>query len=380
VSSQAPPASPSRDVPAGYFADLRERFEQAAALTGERRHELDLAGLRLRLAFAGAAMEEALLPPFAHLAASDPAAPGLTIRVFDSASTGVEPPSPAWASIEAAPGTNPTARLRSAGACVLAAAGTGSVTAVLPGRGEAVFHLPDAARIPPIERAVPLREALQLLAAPRERWLTHAGAVGCGGRGVLIVGRGGSGKSTLALACALAGMEIAADDYVLLEGGPTPSAHALQSTAKLTADSAARLGLEPAAIDAAGFEPTLEGPAKALVDISALAPGRMKRRLGIAAIVAPRLSRERSSLVRPGLTNSEGELEGPPAPCLRPISAAAGLRALAPSTLIQSGFRSAEWLAALGELARAVPSYGLDLSPDPAANAAAVKGLVAELG
>lgn len=361
MSRQAPPATPPRDLAGEYTVALGECFERAAAAVGERRHDLDLAGLRLRLAFAGPAMEEALLPPFAHLAAAGRGEPELTIRVFDSASTGVEEPPPVWAPIEAAPGTNPTARLRSDDACVLAAAGTGAVTAVRPQRGEALFHLPDATRIPPIERAAPLRESLQLLTAARGLWLTHAGAAGRGGSGVLLVGRGGSGKSTLALSCALAGMEVVADDYVLLDGGPPPRAHAMQSTAKLTADSAARLGLDPAAVDPAGFEPTLEGPAKALVDIRALAPGCLRPSLEIVAIVAPAV---------------HGEEEA----ALSPISAAEGLRAVAPSTLIQSGLRSAEWLAALGALVRTVPSYALELSPDPGANAATIEGLVAELG
>jgi hypothetical protein len=67
-------------------------------------------------------------------------------------------------------------------------------------------------------------------------------------------------------------------------------------------------------------------------------------------------------------------------PALEPVSAGEGLRALAPSTIIQSGFHGAAALAALGELVRQVPSYRLSLSPDPAANAQAVDELVSELG
>ena len=212
--------------------------------------------------------------------------PDLTISLFDTASTGIEPPAPLWEPIVAAPGTNPVARLRSERACVLAAVGSRGLTAALPAEGVAVFHLPDAAAIPASERAAPIREALQLLMAARGRLMTHAGAVGRDGRGALLVGRGGSGKSTLALSCALAGMEIVADDYVLLEPDSL-TAHAMQSTAKLTEDSAVRLGIPADAIDAVGFEPTLEGPAKALVDIRGIAPGRMKRRLEIVAVVAP---------------------------------------------------------------------------------------------
>lgn len=376
---EAPAAPAQRDLAGEYLDQLQARFELAA----ESRllvRELEVGGLRLSLRFAGEAMREALLAPFEHLAIADDVPATLSISVFDGASTGIEAPSPAWDPVEAAPGTNPLVRLRSERACVLAAAGTGAITAAEPGRGQAVFYLPDAARIAPIERAAPLRDALQLLMTPRDRWLTHAGAVGREGRGVLLVGRGGSGKSTLALSCALAGMEIAADDYVLLETGERPLAHAMQSTAKLTEDSAARLGLSDAAVDPASFEPTLEGPAKALVDINALVPGRMRRSLEITAIVAPHVSLERSSLVRPGLTNGERGPDDPAASNLRPISAGEGLRVLAPSTIIQSGLRGKATLAALGELVRAVPSYALDLSPEPAVNARAVDHLVGELG
>jgi len=375
------PATGGTDLAGEYIARLRERFQEAAAAAGgSLDHDLEIAGLRTRLSFAGEAMRAALLPPFAHLAAAGERDPQLTIQIFDSASTGVAAPDPVWEPLEAAPGTNPVARLRSERACVLAASGSGAVTAAEPEAGAAVFHLPDAGRIAASERAAPLRDALQLLMAPHRRWMTHAGAVGRDGRGVLLVGRGGAGKSTLALSCALAGSEIVADDYVLLETGP-PRAHAMQSTAKLTEDSAARLGLGPEAVDAAGFAPTLEGPAKALVDIGALAPGRMRRQLRIAAIVAPQVASERSPFVGHGLTKSERtRAGGPNGAVLEPVSAAAGLRALAPSTIIQSGFHGGAALAALGELAREVPSYALRLSPDPATNAAAVDRLVGELG
>ncbi len=352
------------DLAAAYFGQLRDRFERAAvAVDGPGVLELEMADLRLRLNSAGAPMREALLSPFEHLAAAGPGEPDLTISLFDTASTGVEPPEPLWEPLAAPPGTNPVARLRSPRACVLAAAGSRALTAAEPEAGIAVFHLPDAIAVPAGERAAPMREALQLLMAARRRWMTHAGAVGRDGRGVLLVGRGGSGKSTLALSCAMAGLEIVADDYLLIEPDSL-TAHAMQSTAKLTEESAERLGVPAGAIDPAGFEPTLEGPAKALVDIRALAPGQIKRRLGIHALLAP------------ALPTVGGAME----PVLRPISAAEGLRTVAPSTIVQSGFQGGESLAALAGLVRQVPSYALELSPDPAANAAAIDRLVAELG
>ena len=365
------------DLAGEYFGQLLDRYEQAAiAVGGAGMLDLEVAGLRLRLRYAGGGLRDGLLAPFAHLACHEVGDPDLTISLFDTASSGVEPPPPPWEPVVAAPGTNPVARLRSERACVLAAAGSRGLTAALPAEGVAVFHLPDAAAIPASERAAPIREALQLLMAARGRLMTHAGAVGRDSRGVLLVGRGGSGKSTLALSCALAGMEIVADDYVLLEPGPLV-AHAMQSTAKLTEDSAARLGVPAGAIDATGFEPTLEGPAKALVRIPDLAPGRLKRKLVIAAVVAPALPLLSSHLF--ARTAKKGEVsEGEGA--LRPISAAEALRAVAPSTIVQAGFGGGGSLATLADLVRRVPSYSLELSPDPTANAAAVDRLVAGLG
>ena len=362
------------DLAGEYFRQLLDRYEQAAAAVGGAGTlDLEMAGLRLRLRHAGEGMRDGLLAPFAHLACGGGGDPDLTISLFDTASSGIEPPPPLWEPIVAAPGTNPVARLRSGRACVLAAAGSRGLTAALPADGIAVFHLPDAAAIPASERAAPIREALQLLMAERGRLMTHAGAVGRDGRGVLLVGRGGSGKSTLALSCALAGMEIVADDYVLLEPGSL-AAHAMQSTAKLTEDSAELLGVPAGAIDAAGFEPTLEGPAKALVRIPDLAPALLRRRLEVAAVVAPALSTS-----QPAHTAGQDRL-GAIEPSPRPISAAEALRAVAPSTIVQAGFGGGGSLATLAGLVRRVPGYALELGPDPAANAAAVDRLVADLG
>jgi len=363
------------DLAGEYFDQLLDRYEQAAtAVGGAGKLDLEMAGLGLRLCHAGKGLGQGLLAPFGHLACQDAGDPDLTISLFDTASSGIEPPPPLWEPIVAAPGTNPVARLRSERACVLAAAGSRGLTAALPAAGVAVFHLPDAAAIPASERTAPIREALQLLMAAKGRLMTHAGAVGRDGRGVLLVGRGGSGKSTLALSCALAGMEIVADDYVLFEPGPPPVAHAMQSTAKLTEDSAARLGVPAGAVDAAGFEPTLEGPAKALVRIPDLAPTRLARRLRIVAIVAPTLSPFQPAHI------AGSDRLGEPEPAVRPVSAAEALRAVAPSTIVQSGFGGGGSLATLADLVRRIPSYALELTPDPTANAAAVDRLVAGLG
>ena len=112
------------DLAGEYFEQLSDRYERAAtALGGAGTLDLEMAGLRLRLRYAGAELRAGLLAPFEHLACREGGDPDLTISLFDTASSGIEPPAPLWQPIVAAPGTNPVARLRSERACVLAAAG-----------------------------------------------------------------------------------------------------------------------------------------------------------------------------------------------------------------------------------------------------------------
>lgn len=59
--------------------------------------------------------------------------------------------------------------------------------------------------------------AVYLLAARAQKLVSlHAACVGLGDRGVLVVGASGSGKSTLMLHCLLSGLELLAEDSVLI--------------------------------------------------------------------------------------------------------------------------------------------------------------------
>ena len=96
------PTSPSE-----YFAQLLDRFEQAsAAVGGAGDLELEMAGLRVLLRHAGDGLRAG---PAGALRASrllrGVGDPDLTILLFDTASTGIEPPAPLWEPIAAAPGT-----------------------------------------------------------------------------------------------------------------------------------------------------------------------------------------------------------------------------------------------------------------------------------
>lgn len=359
----AGPATVRRESDPGleFLAEVERAFERAHEAVGGDAYVLDIGGVGVELAFAGEAMRSALLPPLAHLIAEGPAATMIRIAAFDSDSTGVPAPELPWRPPRGEPGQNPVARYETDDCCLLASATSGSLAAVDFSRSRAVFHLADPARLPANERAGQLRETLHLLLSRHDRWLAHAGAVGRDGRGVLVVGRGGSGKSTLCLACARHGMEIAADDYVALEQGEETVAHALLSTAKLTEEGAALLGVGPELVAPREFVVSTERVAKAEVPIERLAPGRFTPALAIEAVVAPTVA-------------------GVADPVLEPIDGMRALRALAPSTIIQTRTRGPSALPVLAQLAGEVPCFALSLAADVEANAQALAHLIDDDG
>ncbi len=204
--------------------------------------------------------------------------------------------------------------------------------------------------LPGWELAAPLRTVLHWWSESLGAQLVHAAGVGFGGRGSLLVGAGGSGKSTTALSCLAAGMDVAGDDYLWLEGEVPPVAHALYASAKV---ESARL--------AAWFPSWHPHPGggdpgeKQVLPLAALAGARLATRLSVTSILLPRVSHV-------------------PRPRFEPVSPAAALLALAPSSLFQlPGGRPAH-LRLLTRLVREVPAHRLHLSLDPLANAEAIRG------
>ena len=217
---------------AQFFARLQEGFLSASARTGEIIRDFRLAGTLVRLRFAGEALIPLIVPGLAKGVAGGVSEPACEIRLWDSESTGLPP----------APRPRPvrdftlrgniwgfdSSRYRSAYQW-----GEGSVTAMDCETRQAVFWVPTHRHFPVWAQAAPLRSILHWCMEINGRQLVHAAAVGCGGRGVLIPGRGGSGKSSTSLACLLAGMDFVADDYLVLALDPEPLAYRLYSTAKL---------------------------------------------------------------------------------------------------------------------------------------------------
>jgi hypothetical protein len=324
-------------APAGsdFLDAARARFARAAAAAGGQVVDLVVGGHPVRLCFAGPGMPARVLPALAHLRAPGPARPRLVVWLWDQASTGVAMAPPPWPIDTLGPdGTIPAA----APLFACYQLDTGLVQIVDAAAGAAVVWLPDAADLPRHEVAAPLRT---VFAAAFERaglCVTHAAAVGRTERGgVLLGGRGGSGKSTTALLGLLAGLDFAGDDYVLVD----PAAcrvHGLYATAKLA--GSARV---PAL--AAAFAETPPPGEKRIAHLSEHAAERLSRGFPIRSVLLPRVGA---------------------ATRVMPISAAAALRGLAPSTIMQYNGTPAVTLAALRRLVAQVPCLALELGPDGA--------------
>jgi hypothetical protein len=186
------------------------------------------------------------------------------------------------------------------------------------------------------ERAAPLRLALSWLLVGERRRVVYAAAVGDGRGCALLVGARGSGKTTAALAAVRAGLGFLADDYVLLQAGPTYDATSLYGTAATPEQS--------------------DGHAKTVLDVESLVPGSVRELLPVRAVVLPRVVGGRSRW--------------------RPASPATALRRWAPTTVFQMPLDKGAAVPMLGELVRRVPCYELNVGDDQSELAGALDGLL----
>ena len=344
--------APAPEDPAGPTFELfRERFREAAeAAGGAEDRFIEIAGVSVRLSFAGPELLEVYWSSFEPpLRAAGPGGAEVTVEIFDSASTGAAAPRLAWRHEDPEP--DHVARYDGPEVGALQEFGCPALTIARPESGVAVHHVPSAQSVSWIERGSAFRFAMASLLGPRGRHLVHGAAVGEGGAGVLLAGPSGAGKSTLSVACLQAGLQWAGDDYVVLEPGEPPVAHALHVTAKLS----------PASVDALGVGELVVGEAsppdeKAVLLMPGIDP-LVVTGLAIGAVLIPRIG---------------------PAPGLSEASAAQSFAALAPTTMFQQTSRSRASMAAIGALTKQVPARFIDLGPDHAENAATVREALLE--
>jgi hypothetical protein len=333
-----------------FFDAATEAFERAAATRGLREHDLTIAGARIRLRFAGDALEPLLLPAIEHSRARDRGSDvALTVSIFDSLTTGVPMPPPAWGPGDYGP--------------------KGSIIGFNDDRMHASFqpginvlNLYDAARHAGIywvaEPSVvpwwetPLRTMLHWWAVPTTLQPLHGGAVGRNGVGVLVVGHSGAGKSTTSLACLEAGMEYVGDDYLVVDVA-SATAYSLYATVKLEPENLDRFpSLAPLVANADRLDTQ-----KAIVRLNQHRGERIVSSLQLRAIVLPHVTGRPESFLAPG-------------------SEAAALRILAPTTSFHLPGYAREVVTKLGTLVRALPCYQLEAGTDLEQLAATITDLI----
>ena len=302
----------------------------------------------LKILTTGGALASAVRLAFGPLALTPEGPSDAEIRSWDSVGTGCARPIPAWT----LPG-----RFEGADRVFTCDVDHPQLTMSRPTDGSALVWSQDGENPAPWEASAPFRHVIDRLLGTRGTVFIHGGVVIESQRGVLLTAPGGGGKSTTVLACAAAGMSTLGDDFVMLENRcdtrTVPTVHALYATARLLPNSPVWSILEPSALPPSDKHP-IDVMGKHLVSLANLFPDRMARSADLVAIAVP--SREHSDA----------------RPSVKPITAAAALRALAPTTLSLTEARPGAF-AAMRMLCEELPCYELRVTPDLAAVVSCVR-------
>lgn len=328
-------ASPS-PVPNGETDAL---FTAAVGAAGIIERPMVIAGLPVRLRYAGPAMLERLGGSFTHLAAPDVDEDALIVDIWDSASTGV--PGPPLLGAPLSPdGIGPIYYYEEGDVRALSRWDTLSVLDFA--RRRAWFWTQDPAGLRSWDWASPLRAILHWWLGHRGILQVHGGAVGSAAGGVLVVGRGGSGKSTTTLSCFNSGLRYAGDDFVGMVVDPAPWVHSLYSSGKLEPHHLERFPKLAAAV----ANPVRSTEDKVIVFATDAAPGVPVDGFPLRAVLVPRV------------------VAIEPETRIVPTTPAAALAALAPSTIFQLHPPQPDGLARMAALVRRVPCFSLELGSD----------------
>jgi hypothetical protein len=348
VSGRAPVGTPTAfEGGAGIGQSaLTDAFAFCASSTGIEEKRFTIAGQAVSFRFAsdslnnavGKSLSNAVGKAFAHLERASDDEPALQIDLWESTAEAGRPPLPATEAGGQAPGA--MYHYRDEGVEAVYQPGLGVMCALELGARRAWYWTADAGQLPYWERATPLRQILHWWLGSSGRQQVHGGAVGNDDGGVLVVGNPGSGKSTTTLACLGSDLLFAGDDYVAVEVEPSPWIHSLYSSGKVEPDHVRRLPQVRAALGEAAVDQD-----KAVVYVHEHYPEATAAGFPLRAILLPRVTtRERPKIFE--------------------ASAAAALRALAPSTIVQLHTAGRDALMTMSLLVRRVPSYVFELGRD----------------
>lgn len=346
-------AVPARDR-AALVEELRSASERAATSAGGfSDHDFELAGLGVRLRFAGPAMVSPTVAALAHLAVPSGGDPDLTVRIWDSESTSTAAPVPPWG--DDAYREHGTIRgYFGEGLYAVFLWGTRSLCVVDTDNDEAFLWTSSAENLGQPERGAPLRTLFHLWLTEQDVQLVHAAAVGRPDGCLLLVGNSGSGKTSTALSCLPSDLGHLGEDYCLVTDGEPPSVFSLYNSAKVGMESIKRLPFLRELL----VEMPDRNTEKALLDLHLHAPGKLLATAPLRAIAIPEIVEREETVARPA-------------------SSGVALAALAPSTLLQLPGTGERAMARLSALVRSVPCHRLEVGSDPSKIPAAIDSLLA---
>ena len=341
--------------PAHRFSDeLRRGFDAACERVEPRQIDIAPGGVPIRILVVGDTFAEHL---GAALRVVDPSTdPAITVRVFDTASTGVSLAPPPWP-LDAYLARDEVAGSGADGFDVSCDVERRVFCLYDRDAAEGWWWAADARNLAPWDPGAPLRNVAHWALRRHGLQLAHGAAVGLDGRGLLLTARGGSGKSTTALSLVAQGWQYVSDDYCLLATEPPLGAHALYGVGKADDATLARL---PGLVDHVS-NPGRPPSEKAIVDVARTFPNQIVDHLTLSAVVIPDIDPHCS----PSCADADPSVD-------------AG-RALAPSTTLQLPGCDASTLVALAAATRGLPTYSLRLSPDMTAVPGLLAGLLATL-
>jgi hypothetical protein len=331
-----------------FFQTIATAYQQAVNRTGGYSDRYYTIASRIfRLRFAGTEIIPHLTSAIAHLETKVTSTPEFTICIWDNQSTNTRLPlllahmvhslSAGWAVHLDSRGE--ARRFSSQQIRTAFHPGPDILSVLNTQENFAYYWVEDARQLPYFERGSPLRTLLHWWLDDENYQFVHAGAVGNENGGVLLVGKGGSGKSTTALACLVAGMQYASDDYCLISTTPEPYVFSVYNTAKLVGKE--DLDRFPSI---ASFFSNLDRlqEEKAMIFLQEHYPQKLAKGFPIRALLLPKV------------TNT-------PQTRLRRISAGLALTALAPTTLAQLPGSGKTAIRTMSQLIRQVPCYALEL-------------------
>ncbi len=346
------------------FQLIHTGFERAAHTTGVVESFYSVGGYTLCLRFAGTGLMPYLMPAIDHLITTPTTTPDLTICLWDSASTATPLPLLVGSMVELIQHhwtdyLGPRKEIKAYDGKRIRAnfhIGPNILSMLDRQQNLACYWIADAENIPYWEKGSPLQTILNWWMTDHHRQYVHAGAVGTPSGGVLLAGKGGSGKSSTALACIDSSLVYASDDYCLVSTDPEPYVYSLYNTAKLKGE--ADLERFPHLAPLVNNRDRMETE-KAMLFLHQHHPSKIVSGFPIKMVLIPRITGQRGTSVRP-------------------TTAGAALRALAPSTIFQLAGSGQIAFQTMSSLVKQVPCYSLELGTEVAQIPKVILHLVTE--